>query len=245
MPTSCALDRVAEAKQIACFEVPTGWKFFGNLMDSGSGPFAGKPSYTPFLCGEESFGTGSSHVREKDGIWAVLAWLSVIAAHSGEEGDVSKGPIASVEGVVTAHWAKFGRCFYQRYDYEEVDAGAAGRLMEDLRGIIGAFKGAIAVGGVELTGCDEFTYDDPVTGDSAAQQGIRLYFNGGEGRVVFRLSGTGSVGATIRMYIEKTEKDPSRLGADAGDVLGSLIAAGLKLSRLEELTGRTEPTVIT
>jgi len=239
MPTSRALDSVASALGVPCFEVPTGWKWFGSLMDSAA--VHGKTDYTPFLCGEESFGTGSSHVREKDGMWAVLAWLSVLAARNA---DTAPGALVSVSDIVTEHWRTYGRCFYQRHDYEEVDAAKAEAVMDRLRGLVAAFDGPRDAAGVSLTACDEFEYTDPVTGDTAARQGMRLYF-GEAGRVAFRLSGTGSVGATIRMYVECIESDASRLTADAADVLAPFVAAALDLSGLPDLTGRDKPTVIT
>ncbi len=240
MPTSRALDAVAASLGVPRFVVPTGWKWFGSLMDSKA--VYGKEDYTPFLCGEESFGTGSSHVREKDGIWAVLAWMSILAARNAE---TPIGSLVSVEDVVREMWAKCGRCFYQRHDYEEVDSKGAHALMDTLRAEVAAFKGPREVAGVSFTGCDEFEYTDSVTGDKAAQQGMRLFFADGAGRVVFRLSGTGSVGATIRMYVEMNEKDPSRFNADAADVLAPLVAAAIELSHMKEHTGRDEATVIT
>lgn len=250
MPTSAALDRVATTLGLRLFEVPTGWKFFGNLMDSHA--LFGKEDFTPFLCGEESFGTGSSHIREKDGLWAVLAWLSILAARNA---DTPAGSLVSVEHIVRAHWARFGRNYYRRYDYEEVEKEKADAMIAALRARIAAFherKTADAdhaepVGaGFRLVNCDEFTYHDPVDGSVSPNQGLRFYFHDGS-RLIFRLSGTGSVGATIRMYLEKFEgpEDPARLDLPAGDAMASLVAAALELAEIERHTGRTAPTVIT
>lgn len=239
MPTSCALDRVAEAKQIACFEVPTGWKFFGNLMDSGSGPFAGKPSYTPFLCGEESFGTGSNHVREKDGLWAVLAWLSILA----EKNPSADAPLVSVAQVVQEHWAEYGRNYYARYDYEAIDKAQATRMMEAMASQAGQ-SGTRFEGGFTLAKLDEFAYTDPVDGSVSEHQGVRLVMTDGS-RIVFRLSGTGVDGATVRLYLEKYEPPAGDLAQHAFDVVKPLAQIALSFSKLTEFTGRTEPSVIT
>lgn len=215
MPTSGALDRVAEALGIPLFETPTGWKYFGNLMDSGVN---GGTNYAPFLCGEESFGTGSDHIREKDGLWAVLAWLSILAHRNKDVPDGDAG-FVSVEDIVREHWAKYGRNFYQRYDYEEVDADAANKLMDRLRERIAALSSGSTAGGaggdprsvagLNLVRADEFAYTDPTNGDVTERQGLRFYFEDGS-RLIFRLSGTGSVGATIRMYLERLETDVSK-----------------------------------
>jgi phosphoglucomutase len=222
MPTSAAVDRVAQALGIACYETPTGWKFFGNLMDAGK----------VTLCGEESFGTGSDHVREKDGLWAVLFWLNVLAARR-----------QSVETIVREHWARFGRNFYTRYDYEEIPAPAAHDIMEHVRGAFAALPGTV-VGGDRVAFADDFSYRDPVDGSLTEHQGLRIGLASGA-RVVFRLSGTGTSGATLRIYIEAFEPDPARQGADAQQALAPLIAWALELAELRQRTGRTEPTVIT
>lgn len=246
MPTSAALDRVAAKKGLTLFEVPTGWKFFGNLMDSG---LLGKEVYNPFLCGEESFGTGSDHVREKDGLWAVLAWLSILAHHNK---DTPIGSLVSIEAIVKAHWAEYGRNFYSRYDYEGVESSAGEAVMSTLRDVITTFAAAKAanadhtlpLGPFQLASCDEFRYVDPVDGSVSDKQGLR--FNMADGsRVVYRLSGTGSVGATIRVYLEKFEGDVAGHEAATADALKDLVVVGLNLGRIEELTGRAAPTVIT
>nr|XP_033771868.1 phosphoglucomutase-1 [Geotrypetes seraphini] len=228
MPTSGALDRVAKATKIALYETPTGWKFFGNLMD------ANKLS----LCGEESFGTGSDHIREKDGLWAVLAWLSIVAARK-----------QSIEDILKDHWQKYGRNFFTRYDYEEVDADAAGKMMKDLetlmfdRSFIGQqFTVGDKVYAVEKA--DNFEYSDPVDGSISRNQGLRLIFVDGS-RIIFRLSGTGSAGATVRLYIDSYEKDPCKIYEDPQVMLSPLITIALKISKLHERTGRAGPTVIT
>merc|ERR1740138_1403677 len=188
MPTSCALDLVAKKLDIPYFEVPTGWKFFGNLMDSGTAAFPSTPTYTPFICGEESFGTGGDHVREKDGMWAVLAWLQIIAAKNP---DPTK-PLVGVKEICEAHWKEFGRNYYARYDYEGVEKEAAEKMMaamvEAQPGMIGT-----TVGGMKIATADMFAYNDPIDGSISKNQGARF---------VFRLSGTGVAGATIRMYLE-------------------------------------------
>jgi len=222
MPTSEAVDRVAEKLGIECFETPTGWKFFGNLMDAGR----------VTLCGEESFGTGSDHVREKDGLWAVIFWLNILAVR--EE---------SVEMIVREHWAKFGRNFYSRHDYEGVDAKAAGKVMDYLRSRFDKLPGN-AFGDRIIKACDDFAYTDPVDGSVSTGQGIRIMFEDGS-RIVFRLSGTGTEGATVRIYLERFEPDSSLHHEDAQIALADLIEAAEALSRLKEFTGRTEPTVIT
>ncbi|KAG8457413.1 hypothetical protein KFE25_011268 [Diacronema lutheri] len=239
MPTSCALDRVAAAKGMSCFEVPTGWKFFGNLMDSGSGAFADKPVYTPFLCGEESFGTGSNHVREKDGMWAVLAWLSILAAKN----EAPDAPLVSVSDIVKAHWATYGRNYYARYDYEGVDKGAATKMMEAMAAQAGA-SGTELEGGFTLRMLDEFAYTDPVDGSVSRQQGIRLVMTDGS-RIVFRLSGTGVDGATVRLYLEKYEAPDGDLAQHPFEVIKPLAKIALAFSKLTEFTGRAEPSVIT
>lgn len=251
MPTSCALDRVAQAKGISFFEVPTGWKFFGNLMDSG---LLGKSSYNPFLCGEESFGTGSDHVREKDGLWAVLAWLSILAKANA---NTPVGQLVSVESIVRDHWRTYGRNYYMRYDYEGVESNKADAYMNALRDRISAFRAAkgsdpnssyteaLPAGGYQLSGADEFKYVDPVDGSVSDKQGLRFIMSDGS-RVVYRLSGTGSVGATIRVYIEAYQADPSKQNLSTATALADLVAIGTKhLADIQQCTGRAEPTVIT
>eukprot|EP00475_Leptophrys_vorax_P039446 TRINITY_DN7130_c0_g2_i1.p1 TRINITY_DN7130_c0_g2~~TRINITY_DN7130_c0_g2_i1.p1 ORF type:complete len:582 (-),score=66.28 TRINITY_DN7130_c0_g2_i1:237-1982(-) len=237
MPTSAALDVVAKELGLKFFEVPTGWKFFGNLMDAGMCS----------ICGEESFGTGSDHIREKDGIWAVLAWLSILAhRNSGAAG----GRLVSVEDIVRQHWAKYGRHFYTRYDYEGVDADGAKKLMAhlvasqaDLAALNVAVKAASPVAADVVKG-DEFEYVDPVDSSVSSHQGIRFFFVDGS-RLIFRLSGTGSVGATIRVYIEQYVNDPAKIDGNPAEVLAPLVAVALQVSKMEEFTGRKAPTVIT
>ena len=232
MPTSGALDRVARDLGVPFFEVPTGWKFFGNLMD------AGKCS----ICGEESFGTGGDHVREKDGLWAVLAWLSILAYKNKEvpEG----GKLVTVEDVAMEHWAKYGRNFFSRYDYEECDSGAANKMMDGVREAIKNSPKGTKIGEYEVELADEFSYTDPIDGSVASKQGLRFVFSDGS-RIIFRLSGTGSSGATIRLYIEQYSDDTSKHGMDAQEALAPIIKTALELSKLQEITGREKPTVIT
>ena len=245
MPSSAALDVVAAARNIPFFSTPTGWKFFGNLMSSKE--MFNKTDYTPFLCGEESFGTGSDHIREKDGLWAVLAWMSILMkANEGHE-----GALVSVKDIVMKHWATYGRHFYCRYDYEAVDAGAANEVMDLIRDsfVTGDLTAVDDDGsGIKLTGAEEFGYTDPVDGSKASKQGLILSFEypgGATARVVFRLSGTGSAGATVRMYLEKFEKDAANHGETAPFILQSLAERALSLVKMQELTGRDVPTVIT
>ncbi|KAK2635439.1 hypothetical protein Ddye_030231 [Dipteronia dyeriana] len=238
MPTSAALDVVAKHLNLKFFEVPTGWKFFGNLMDAG----------LCSICGEESFGTGSDHIREKDGIWAVLAWLSIIAYKNKE--NLSGGKLVTVEDIVHNHWATYGRHYYTRYDYENVDAGAAKELMAylvklqsslpEVNKIVKGIRSDVS----NIAGADEFEYKDPVDGSISKHQGIRYLFEDGS-RLVFRLSGTGSEGATIRLYIEQYEKDSSKTGRESQEALAPLVDVALKLSKMQEFTGRSAPTVIT
>jgi phosphoglucomutase len=222
MPTSTAADRVAAALGIACFETPTGWKYFGNLLDAGLAT----------LCGEESYGTGSSHIREKDGLWAVLFWLNLIAA-SGK----------SVERIVHEHWARFGRNYYSRHDYEAVDAQAAERMMADLRARLDSLPGQ-SFGEFRVAQADDFVYTDPVDNAVATHQGIRIIMTDGS-RIVLRLSGTGTEGATVRVYLERYEADPARHDLDTQEALAPLIAIAEEVSELKRRTGRNEPSVIT
>lgn len=222
MPTSGAVDRVAQKMNIACYETPTGWKFFGNLMDAGK----------VTLCGEESFGTGSNHVREKDGLWAVLCWLNVIAARK-----------QSVEEIVKAHWTEYGRNVYSRHDYEGIPTEQANAVMTHLKAQFETLAGQ-AFGRYTVANFDDFSYEDPVDGSVSRGQGIRVLFECGS-RIVFRLSGTGTEGATIRIYLEAYEPDQSQHHLDAQKALAEMIQLALKLSQLTEKTGRVAPTVIT
>ncbi|MEL7131940.1 MAG: alpha-D-glucose phosphate-specific phosphoglucomutase [Pseudomonadota bacterium] len=222
MPTSAAADRVANAKGMAHIETPTGWKFFGNLLDAGK----------VTLCGEESAGTGSNHVREKDGLWAVLLWLNILAT-TGK----------SVSDLMAEHWVTYGRNYYSRHDYEAVDSAIANDLMADLRGRLDGLAGQ-RVGDLTISGADEFSYDDPVDGSTSLAQGIRIHFDGG-GRVVFRLSGTGTEGATLRVYLEQLEMDPNALHKEPQDALSGIIAAANTLAEITKRTGRATPDVIT
>ena len=232
MPTAAALDRVAAALGVECFETPTGWKFFGNLMD------AGRLS----ICGEESFGTGSDHIREKDGPWAVLAWLSILA-HRNKEIPVG-GSKVTVEQITKEHWAKYGRNFFSRYDYEGCEAGPCNEMVEYLRSVAASAKQGDTFGSYELDFADDFEYTDPIDGSVSSNQGVRFVFTDGS-RFIFRLSGTGSSGATVRMYIEQYEPDVTKQNVDAQDALAPLINVALDTSKLKEFTGRDSPTVIT
>ncbi|MCB1924349.1 MAG: alpha-D-glucose phosphate-specific phosphoglucomutase [Gammaproteobacteria bacterium] len=222
MPTSQAVDRVANALNIACFETPTGWKFFGNLLDDGRIAF----------CGEESFGTGSSHVREKDGLWAVLAWLNVLAARG-----------QSVADIVNQHWQQYGRNYYSRHDYEGVSTKKANSLMDALRARLPSLPGTL-LEGVEIAYADDFSYTDPIDGSVSAKQGIRIGFADGS-RVVFRLSGTGTVGATLRVYLESYEPDPTRQQMETQSALARLIAAAESVANIASTIDRQSPDVIT
>jgi len=222
MPTSCASDRVAEALGVPCYETPTGWKFFGNLMDAG----------LVTLCGEESYGTGSDHVREKDGLWAVLFWLNLLATRG-----------MPVEDIVREHWARFGRNYYSRHDYEAVDADAAEGIIVRLRGMLASLPGRV-LGGHAVALADDFHYLDPIDQSVAKMQGIRIIMDDGA-RIVFRLSGTGTEGATIRLYLEKYEADIARHSIDTQEALFSLAQAADALSELKLRTGRAGPTVVT
>lgn len=228
MPTAGAVDKVAAKTGKECFETPTGWKFFGNLLD------AGRIS----ICGEESFGTGSDHIREKDGCWAALAWLSVLS-------DRKK----SVEQMCVDHWEKYGRTFFTRYDYENCETDPSNKMISMLQDYVkdGSLKGkSFTEEGKSYTidKVDDFEYKDPIDGSVTTNQGIRIIFTDGS-RIVFRLSGTGSSGATIRMYVDSHESDPAKHKLSAQELLKPLIKIALNISKLQELTGRTGPTVIT
>ena len=222
MPTSQAVDRVADVLGIECFETPTGWKFFGNLLDAGK----------IAICGEESFGTGSDHVREKDGLWAVLFWLNLLAVKQ-----------QSVESIVRDHWRRFGRNYYVRHDYEGVDKGAADELMEHLRQRLTTLTGE-RLGDYEVEYADDFAYTDPVDGSRSENQGIRIGFTGGA-RIVFRLSGTGTVGATLRLYLETFEGSPESQNLEAAEVMTPLVSIAREVAEIEQRLGRTTPDVIT
>ncbi|KAG1382676.1 hypothetical protein G6F61_002053 [Rhizopus arrhizus] len=228
MPTSQAVDLVAKRMGVEHFEVPTGWKFFGNLMD------AGRCS----VCGEESFGTGSDHIREKDGLWAILAWLSIIA-------HVNKEKKAGVQDILQDHYHIYGRNFFSRYDYEEVDGKGAEEMVNRLRELIEK-KELVnkTVGQFTIAAADDFEYLDPIDGSVSKKQGVRVIFKDGS-RIVIRLSGTGSQGATVRLYVEKYSNDSSEYTKDTQAALKPLIDVALELSQLERYTGRKEPTVIT
>jgi len=232
MPTAAALDRVATDLGVECFETPTGWKFFGNLMD------ADKCS----VCGEESFGTGSDHIREKDGPWAVLAWLSILA-HRNKDVPVG-GDKVSVEQIAKEHWAKYGRNFFSRYDYEGCESDPCNAMVASLREKAAAAKKGDKFGPYELDYADDFEYTDPIDGSVSKQQGVRFVFSDGS-RFIFRLSGTGSSGATVRMYIEQYEADAAKQDVDAQVALKPLIDVALEVSELTKFTGRETPTVIT
>jgi phosphoglucomutase len=239
MPTSGALDVVAKKFGIDCFEVPTGWKFFGNLMDSGTSYFPDKATYTPFICGEESFGTGADHVREKDGMWAVLAWLNILAVKTKE-----KGELVSVEDVAKTHWAEFGRNYYARYDYEGVDKPKAEEMMKMMSDLSGTLVGKEYEGFGKIAKNDVFEYNDPVDGSVSKNQGIRFITEDGS-RIIFRLSGTGVAGATVRLYLEKYTAPDGDLGSHQFDVVKPIAKVALEISKLQEYTGRDTPSVIT
>jgi phosphoglucomutase len=222
MPTSAAVDRVAQKMGIECFETPTGWKFFGNLLDAGRAT----------LCGEESAGTGSDHVREKDGLWAVLLWLNILA-------DTKR----SVAQLMSEHWAEYGRNYYSRHDYEDVETARANTIIDGLRDRLGGLPGQ-TFAGLQVASADEFAYDDPIDGSRSEQQGLRIGFAGG-GRVVFRLSGTGTMGATLRVYLETVETDPAKLHRDPQQALAPIIAAADEIAGIRAHTGRDAPNVIT
>ncbi|KAL3924270.1 MAG: hypothetical protein SGILL_001150 [Bacillariaceae sp.] len=235
MPTSGAVDRVARDLGFDLFETPTGWKYFGNLMDSKA-IYKGT-DYTPFICGEESFGTGSDHVREKDGIWAVLAWLQILAV---ENPDASK-PLVTVEDIVKAHWKKYGRNYYCRWDFEGVDKSKAEAMMDMMRSKFSEYEGK-TVEGYNIATADDFAYLDPVDGSHATGKGIRFLMDDGS-RIIFRLSGTAGSGATIRMYIEAYE--PEKISAVASEALAGLVRVALDICDMKGFIGTEEPTVIT
>ena len=227
MPTSTAVDQVAEAKNIPCYETPTGWKFFGNLLDADK----------ITLCGEESFGTGSNHVREKDGLWAVLCWLNILAERQ-----------TSVEEIVKSHWAEFGRNYYTRHDFEAISRDSGNQIMARLRAMVSGSEALDPVwfdqAGVTLTGKDDFAYTDPVDGSVSKNQGIRFFFEDGS-RIIYRLSGTGTEGATLRVYVEKPVKEAGGQEDETQSTLKSLIRLSYQLAAIEALSGRAEPSVIT
>jgi len=222
MPTSQAVDRVAEALDIDCYETPTGWKFFGNLLDAGK----------ITLCGEESFGTGSDHVREKDGLWAVLFWLNILAVRK-----------QSVADIVLEHWQKYGRDVYTRHDYEGISMEGANALMNDLRACIDELCWQ-KFAEKKVSHCDDFSYTDIIDNSTSSNQGIRVLFSTGA-RIIYRLSGTGTEGATLRVYIEQPEKDPEKLAADPQILLADLIKLSISIAQIEKHTGRNAPDVIT
>jgi phosphoglucomutase len=222
MPTSAAVDRVAEALGIPCYETPTGWKFFGNLLDAGMAT----------LCGEESAGTGSDHVREKDGLWAVLFWLNILAVRG-----------LPVQAMLREHWQRFGRNFYSRHDYEGIDSTVANAMFDDLRGALPGLAGRRFAAGT-VSRADDFSYTDPVDASVSRKQGLRVFFDDGS-RIVLRLSGTGTEGATLRVYLERFEADASRHGLETQAALQALIDSADALAGIRARTGRTRPTVIT
>lgn len=235
MPTSGAVDLVAKDLNFDLFETPTGWKYFGNLMDSKV--LYGKKDYTPFICGEESFGTGSNHIREKDGIWAVLAWLSILAS---ENKDASKA-LVTVEDIVKKHWAKYGRNYYCRWDFEGVESVGANAMMDKMRADTASNTGR-TMGKYTIATADDFTYVDPVDGSVAKKQGIRFLMSDGS-RIIFRLSGTAGSGATVRMYIEQYE--PKTIDMNVTDALKDLVTVALELCDIKTFCGTETPTVIT
>ena len=222
MPTSAAADRVAERLAVEMHETPTGWKFFGNLLDAGR----------VTICGEESAGTGSNHVREKDGVWAVLLWLNILAARR-----------QSVDEIVTQHWATYGRNYYTRHDYEELDTAVASALMEDVRARLPDLGGA-TIEGQKVVLADDFTYTDPVDGSVSAKQGVRIGFADGS-RIVLRLSGTGTVGATLRIYLERYEPADGQHDLDTQSALAGLASIADSIAGVHERTGRAGPSVVT
>jgi phosphoglucomutase len=222
MPTRGASDRVAAKLGIASFETPTGWKFFGNLLDAGK----------VTICGEESAGTGSDHVREKDGLWAVLLWLNILAVRK-----------QSVAEIVADHWQTYGRDYYSRYDYEDVPVEQANALMTHLRAQLGTLAGT-AHAGLTVAAADEFSYHDPLDGSVSKNQGVRVTFEGG-GRAVFRLSGTGTQGATLRLYLEQYSGADGARNLDTQEALVAVRTAAQAICDMAQLIGRTAPDVIT
>ncbi|WP_150463723.1 alpha-D-glucose phosphate-specific phosphoglucomutase [Francisella sp. XLW-1] len=222
MPTSTAVDRVAESLGLPCFETPTGWKFFGNLLDAQK----------ITLCGEESYGTGSDHIREKDGVWAVLFWLNLVAA-TGKH----------VDQLVEEHWQKFGRNFYSRHDYEAIETVIANSIMSSLRDKLSSLTGT-QLNGEKVAKADDFSYTDPIDGSVSNHQGIRIIFEDGS-RIVFRLSGTGTQGATLRVYLEKYESNSSKFDTPTQQALATLINVAGDLTNIKSLTGMVKPTVVT
>ena len=222
MPTSRAVDRVAARLGVECYETPTGWKFFGNLLDAGK----------ITLCGEESFGTGSDHVREKDGLWAVLFWLNLLAVRQ-----------QSVAAIVSDHWRRFGRHYYQRHDYEGLEQRPANEMFEHLRNDVDTLPGR-SLGPYTVELADDFAYTDPVDGSRSEHQGIRVQFTDGS-RIVYRLSGTGTEGATLRVYMESFEADPAKQSLDIEEAMAPLVVTAGDLANIAGRTGRDAPTVIT
>jgi phosphoglucomutase len=222
MPTSAAADRVADALGIGKYETPTGWKFFGNLLDAGRAT----------LCGEESFGTGSDHVREKDGLWAILLWLNILAVRK-----------QSVAAILAEHWAKFGRNYYSRHDFEAIASEKADAMIAALRAGLSALPGR-QVEGLTISAADDFAYTDPVDGSVSNNQGVRILFADGS-RIVMRLSGTGTEGATLRLYLERYAAGPDGLDLDPQVALAPVIRAAHQLAAIEGFTGRVTPDVIT
>lgn len=222
MPTSAAADRVAQAMGVEHFETPTGWKFFGNLLDAGRCT----------ICGEESFGTGSDHVREKDGLWAVLLWLNILAVRG-----------QSVAEILTEHWARYGRNYYSRHDFEAIETARADAMMSALRVKLPTFPGT-EFAGMTIRAADDFAYTDPVDGSVSKNQGVRIIFTD-DSRIVYRLSGTGTEGATLRVYLERYLPGPGDLHLDPQAALAPIITAAHALAGIDQYTGRTRPNVIT
>ena len=221
MPTSAAVDRVGAAMGLTTYETPTGWKFFGNLLDAGRAT----------ICGEESFGTGSDHVREKDGLWAILLWLNILAVRGG-----------SVAEILAQHWATYGRNYYSRHDYEAIETARADAMMDQLRAKLPSLVGQ-TVQGMTIAKADDFAYTDPVDASTSARQGVRVVFEGGA-RIVLRLSGTGTSGATLRLYLERYQAGPEGLDIPVQTALAPVIAAAQEIAQITAHTGRAAPDVI-